>query len=133
MRIPTQLIIRALVFVAVAVAPARAGTPSDRMAAERREDGSVGRVSFLAHRGNAHSQAVLGFMYATGHGVPQNCERAVGWDQHAAEQGDATAQYLLGLMYDKGQGVPQDSILAHKWLILAAGQGHRAATRILRP
>jgi uncharacterized protein len=122
MRIPTQIIIHALVFVAAVVAPAGAGTPSERTAAERRDDASVGRVSFLAHRGNAHSQVVLGFMYATGHGVPQNFERAVGWYQRAAEQGDPTAQYLLGLMYDKGQGVPQDSILAHKWLILAAGR-----------
>jgi TPR repeat protein len=74
----------------------------------------------LAQRGNAAAQALLGFMYANGQGVPQGYEAATYWYRLAAEQGDTTAQYLLGLMYDKGFGVPLDEIAAHKWLNLAA-------------
>jgi TPR repeat protein len=74
----------------------------------------------LAERGNAAAQALLGFMYANGQGVPQGYEVATYWYRLAAEQGDTTAQYLLGLMYDKGFGVPLDEIAAHMWLNLAA-------------
>ena len=74
----------------------------------------------LAERGNAAAQALLGFMYANGQGVPQGYELATYWYRLAAEQGDTTAQYLLGLMYDKGFGVPLDDITAHMWLNLAA-------------
>jgi TPR repeat protein len=113
------MIIQAFVVLAVAVGSARAQTPFDSRAHGRDEPGGV---SLMARRGDAHAQAVLGFMYATGRGVPQNFERAVDWYRRAADQGDPTAQYLLGLMYDKGQGVRQDWVLAHKWLILAAGK-----------
>jgi uncharacterized protein len=119
MRSPTRMIIHAFVVLTIAVASARAEAPFDRRAHGRDE---ASGVSSLAHRGDARAQTALGFMYATGRGVPQNFERAVDWYRRAADQGDPTAQYLLGLMYDKGQGVPQDWILAHKWLILAAGK-----------
>jgi TPR repeat protein len=83
------------------------------------------RVGPAAQGGDARSQTVLGFMYATGRGVPQHFGNAVEWYSRAADQGDPTAQYLLGLMYDKGQGVPQDWVLAHKWLILATANAPR--------
>jgi uncharacterized protein len=85
---------------------------------------ATNRVFASAYRGNAHSQTVLGFMYETGRGVPQNFGNAVAWYSRAAEQGEPTAQHLLGLMYDKGQGVPQDEIVAHKWLNLAAAKAN---------
>ena len=74
----------------------------------------------LAERGNARAQAMIGFMYATGQGVPQSYDAAGYWYRLSAEQGDTTAQYLLGLAYDKGQGVPADEVAAYKWLNLAA-------------
>ncbi len=76
----------------------------------------------LAERGNARAQAMVGFMYATGQGLPQAYDAASYWYRLAAEQGDTTAQYLLGLAYDKGQGVPQDEVAAYKWLNLAAAR-----------
>lgn len=81
---------------------------------------SVRRTMTLAHRGDARAQAILGFMYANGRGVPQSYDVAVDWYLLAAEHGDPTGQYLLGLMYDKGFGVTHDVVLAHKWLNLAA-------------
>jgi TPR repeat protein len=107
-----RLIVLTTSFV-LATAGAEARDRDDYVASAR-------RVGPAAHHGDARSQTVLGFMYATGRGVPQHFGNAVDWYIRAAEQGDPTAQYLLGLMYDKGRGVPQDDVLAHKWLILAA-------------
>jgi TPR repeat protein len=93
------------------------------------EAGSAGRDDYaaqarriipLAQRGDAHAQAMLGFMYANGRGVPQSYDVAVDWYLKSADQGDPTGQHLLGLMYDKGFGVTQNVIMAYKWLNLAA-------------
>ena len=86
---------------------------------------SARRVIPLALRGDAHAQAVLGFMYANGRGVPQSYDVAVDWYLQSAARGDPTGQYLLGLMYDKGFGVTQNVIFAHKWLNLAAAHAPR--------
>jgi TPR repeat protein len=94
---------------------AKAGSASrDDYAAQAR------RIIPLAQRGDAHAQAMLGFMYANGRGVPQSYDVAVDWYLKAADQGDPTGQHLLGLMYDKGFGVTQNVIMAYKWLNLAA-------------
>jgi TPR repeat protein len=69
---------------------------------------------------NAKADALLGFKYEHGLGVPQSFNVAVDLYLRSAEHGDPTGQYLLGLMYDKGHGVSQDEVLAHKWLNLAA-------------
>ena len=91
---------------------------SDEVAAAR-------RIIPLAQRGDAHAQAVLGFMYANGRGVPQSYDVAIDWYLKSAAQGDPTGQYLLGLMYDKGFGVTQNVVLAYKWLNLAAAHAPR--------
>ena len=83
------------------------------------------RIIPLAQRGDAHAQAMLGFMYANGRGVPQSYDVAVDWYLKSADQGDPSGQHLLGLMYDKGFGVTQNVILAHKWLNLAAAHAPR--------
>src|SRR4051794_27240753 len=88
---------------------------------------SRGEVSFAkvvrsAELGSAKYQAVLGYMYETGRGVPQDYHLAAYWYRCAAEQGFAPAQHLLGLLYDRGQGVPLDYVEAHKWLNLAAAR-----------
>jgi len=86
---------------------------SDRFASPR-------RIIALANRGDAHAQAILGFMYEHGRSVPQSYDVAVDWYLQSAERGDPTGQYLLGLMYDKGFGVTRNVVLAYMWLNLAA-------------
>src|SRR5580704_14406704 len=81
------------------------------------------RIGPQARRGNARAEALLGYMYEHGLGVPQSWPAAVDYYLLAAEQGDATGQYLLGLMYDKGFGVSRDVVRAYKWLNLAASHG----------
>ena len=81
---------------------------------------AVTTLSPLAARGSARAQALLGFMYENGFGVPQAYDAAADLYLRAAMQGDPGAQSRLGLLYDKGHGVPQNIILSYKWLNLAA-------------
>jgi uncharacterized protein len=71
-------------------------------------------------RGNPRAEALLGFMYENGFGVPQNYDGAADLYARAAAQGDPFGQNRLGLLYDKGHGVAQDVVLAYKWINLAA-------------
>ena len=50
----------------------------------------------LADQGYANAQISLGYMYATGLGVPEDDVEAVRWYRLAAEQGYANAQISLG-------------------------------------
>jgi uncharacterized protein len=81
---------------------------------------AVHALSPLARRGNPRAQALLGFLYENGFGVPQAYDAAADLYQQAAIHGDVFAQARLGLIYDKGHGVPQNAILSYKWLDLAA-------------
>ena len=119
-----RTIIGAVLLALVANTPAAAGTFQSGMAAFSRDDYvTAGRAFWpLAEGGDARAQAILGFMFAAGRGVPQNYIAAANWYRRASEQGNPIAQYTLGLMYDKGQGVPQDYVEAFKWLDLAVGR-----------
>lgn len=77
----------------------------------------------LAEQGEVKAQIVLGSMYDTGLGVPQDYIEAAKWYLLAAKQGNSNAQFKLGSMYDIGLGVPQDYKEALKWWRLAAEQG----------
>lgn len=118
----TRLFVHAIVLGIIVSSPARAdGLGAGSAAFARNDYSTAARLLLpLAERGNAHAQAMVGFMYATGQGLPQAYDAAGYWYRQAAEHGDTTAQYLLGLAYDKGQGVPQDDVAAYKWLNLAA-------------
>ena len=108
-----------------AVPAAQAASLGRARIVDRSEAASMRRTAALAQRGDPHAQAILGFMYANGRGVPQSYDVAVDWYVLSAEQGDPLGQYLLGLMYDKGFGVTANVILAHKWLNLAAAHTPR--------
>ena len=85
----------------------------------------------LAEAGDASAQFILGVMYFTGQGVPQDDAEAVKWYRLAADQGNANAQSFLGDMYESGKGVPQDDAEAVKWYRLAADQGLANAQALL--
>jgi uncharacterized protein len=110
--------------VLLTLAPmAQAGSGKHRFASG--DAAGVSQIIGRAEHGDARAQAMLGFMYANGHGVPQSYDAAVNWYLQSAEQGDPEGQYLLGLMYDKGLGVHIDVIKAYKWLNLAAAHAPR--------
>jgi len=83
---------------------------------------AAAKVIRSAKLGDVRAQAVLGWMYAHGTGVPQNYFLAAKWYQSAAERGHGGAQFELGLLHNKGQGVPQDLVLAYMWLNLSASE-----------
>jgi TPR repeat protein len=72
---------------------------------------------------------MLGVMYATGQGIPQNYAEAVKWYRLATDQGSADAQYNLGGMYATGQGVQQNYVSAYMWLSLSATLGEQGAIK----
>jgi TPR repeat protein len=116
--------IGAVLLTILVVTPAAAASFQYGMAALSRDDyATAGRAFWpLAEGGDSRAQAMLGYMFANGRGVPQNYIEAANWYRRASEQGNPTAQYMLGLMYDKGQGVPQDYVEAYKWVDLAVGR-----------
>jgi len=121
-------VIGAALLVIGSIGPALAWEYGDGAAALDRHDYRAAARIFreLAVHGDPRSQAMLGFLYANGRGVPQNYGEAARWYRRASEQGNPTAQYMLGLMYDKGHGVRQDYVEAYKWLNLAvAGASER--------
>jgi TPR repeat protein len=75
-----------------------------------------------SEEGDAQAQAWLGYIYASGKGLPRNDAEAAKWYRKAAEQGNAYAQYTLGLFYDTGEGIPQDFAEAARWFRKAAEQ-----------
>lgn len=130
MRTPGLLLLAATLGVAAAATVSTA-TNADTLASGRaayaRRDyvRAAARLVPLAERGDAEAQMMLGFMHATGQGVPQSYDMAAFWYCRAAERGNTTAQHLLGLAYDKGQGVPLDEVQAYKWLNVAAAHAPR--------
>ena len=73
-----------------------------------------------AERNDIAAQALLGGMYSSGQGVPQNFYEAAKWYYRAADQGNGGAQFSLAVLYNKGVGVPRDYVLAYMWINLAA-------------
>ena len=105
------------------------GSAPRRLGPQKQDGGtpSVASIRERANTGEAIAQLILGVMYYTGTGVPQDESQAVGWFRKAAEQNDAAAQNLLGLMYDNGRGVPQDYSQAIAWYRKAANRNDAAA------
>lgn len=128
--VPTILFVIWL-FSAGSMRPACADSLGQATSAYSRGDyvRAVSALSPLAERGNARAQALLGFLYENGFGVPQAYDAAADLYQRAAMQGDPFGQCRLGLIYDKGHGVPQDVILSYKWLDLAAAHAAKRRER----
>ena len=84
-----------------------------------------------AEQGDAEAQFNLGYIYATGLGVPVDDTEAIYWYRKSAEQGYVTAEFHLGLMYLKGEGVPEDYVEAAHWLKQSAEQGHSEGQHLL--
>jgi len=88
---------------------------------------AIDKWEALANQGYAKAQSKLGWIYASGTGVPKNDEQAAEWLLKAANQGYAKAQYNLGVMYTKGKGVAKDDKQAVEWFLKAADQDYANA------
>ena len=81
------------------------------------------RLQKLAEFGDAQAQSILGRMYATGDGVPENAAKAAEWLEKSAAQGDADAQTVLAIMYRNDNGMPKNAATS------AAGDSKSATER----
>ena len=61
------------------------------------------------------AQRCLGILYANGHGVEKNVDKAFALYIKAAEQGDEVAQCNVGYYYDNGISVDLDPVKANEW------------------
>lgn len=122
-----------------------AGPYEDGTAAYGRRDYSAAMRLWrpLADEGDAAAQFMVGVMYKTGLGVPQDDATSVFWYRRAAEQGLSEAQFQVGLHhfqlalqhcrqlgfdhYSPGKACSQGESQAEKWLRKAADQGHAKA------
>jgi len=84
-----------------------------------------------AENGDRISQYALGYIYASGQGIPRDDTEAVKWYRMAADQGYAVAQTSIGISYEHGQGVERNLSEARKWFEKAAAQGDPRAIMIL--
>jgi TPR repeat protein len=78
----------------------------------------------MARRGDAKSQASLGFLYYSGKGVHRDDSKSLEWFRRAADAGQPTAQFFLGLHYFYGRGVPRDLARAYSWCDIALTNGY---------
>lgn len=109
----------------LATATGLAGSVADGQAAYLRQDFATALDILLplAEQGDAQAQVAIGILYARGHGVPQDGERAVEWYTKAAQQGIPQVQHDLAVKYFHGLGIPRDYALAADWWGKAADKG----------
>jgi TPR repeat protein/photosystem II stability/assembly factor-like uncharacterized protein len=130
---PFKTILMSLVLLIGLALPVIAEQFDDALAADKRGDYATAARLYrpLAEQGNPVAQHNLGFMYSTGHGVPQSHAQAVQWWRKAAGQGYAPSQFNLGNSYHSGNGVSQNDAEAFMWWRKAAEQGMaRAQTSV---
>lgn len=84
-----------------------------------------------ADQGRADAQALLGWCYSEGKGVPSNQAEAVKWYAKAANQGNAGGQFRLGIHYISGIGVEKNEKEGAKWLMKSSMQGNMEAQNTL--
>ena len=80
-------------------------------------------LSGLAEQGVSGAEEILGNMYATGDGVPQDSDLSLYWYLRAADHGSVDAMTAIGTIFEEGRGVPQDFAQAASWYRKAAQQG----------
>lgn len=89
------------------------------------------KLRSVAEQGNTRAQRLLGVMYSTGQGVPQDYSVGARWFKKAAAGGDRVAYVDLGVLYRQGLGVPKDPIAAYMWFSLAAQKGDAYSEKAL--
>jgi TPR repeat protein len=88
---------------------------------------AVRYVDAAAKTGRPSAQSLLGWMYASGTGVPRDARRASELYLEAARDNDLAAQNNLGELYEQGNGIRKDARLAASWYRRAAQAGFGAA------
>jgi TPR repeat protein len=88
---------------------------------------ALGDLRPLAAKGDPNAQFLLGMLYDSGKGVPQDQAAAASWYRKAAEQKHLVAQLYLGVLCYSGEGVKQDYAEAARWFRAPAESGNNQA------
>lgn len=120
------LLIMMIALVAAAPGAARAENFETGLEAFNAGDYATAYANWwpMAQRGDAKSQASLGFLYYSGKGVRRDDQQSLLWFSRAAEAGQPTAQFFLGLQYYYGRGVRRDLARAYSWCDIALTNGY---------
>lgn len=81
---------------------------------------SLSLATKQAEAGITSSKTLLGVLYETGRGIPQDLELAASWYELASNDGDPKAALRLGLLYLSGAGIEADKKKAAEQLQKAA-------------
>jgi uncharacterized protein len=115
----------AALWTLAAALPAAAGPLEDAQAALASGDyvTTMRLLGTLIDQDDTQAEALLGFMYIKGQGVPQDYTLGMRWMRIAADKGLPDAQNELGILFQRGWGVARNEAEAVKWFRLAADQG----------
>ncbi|KAI8888270.1 HCP-like protein [Backusella circina FSU 941] len=72
-----------------------------------------------ANQNNANAQACIGYLYATGKGVPKDYAITMDYFLRAAGNNESTSMSNIGYRFLNGKGVPFDKYKALEWFIRA--------------
>ena len=81
----------------------------------------------VEEKDDVNAMTLLGELYATGLGVPQNDAKAAEWYKFAADRGDRNAMFALAMFSLQGRSGPRDRDASAKWFAAAAKLGHPLA------
>src|SRR6516165_9909734 len=81
----------------------------------------------VEEKDDVSAMTLLGELYATGLGVPQNDAKATEWYKFAAARDDRNAMFALAIFSLQGRGGPRDRDARAKWFAAAAKLGHPLA------
>lgn len=84
-----------------------------------------------AEAGSSIAMSNIGFLHASGSGVPQDYDAAHDWYERGAEAGNVAAMNNLAELYYNGSGVRPDSNEARHWYGEAAAGGNVVAMNTL--
>ena len=90
-------------------------------------DAAFNSYSALVAEGDPEAMYVIGQMYESGQGTPQNFSSAMRWYRRAAKQDHAQAYFDIGRMFENSIGVPRDFGAAFDAYSAAADLGHAEA------
>ncbi|MCP4382530.1 MAG: hypothetical protein GY798_14125 [Hyphomicrobiales bacterium] len=84
-----------------------------------------------AEAGSTTAMSNIGFLHASGGGVPVDYDLAGEWYRRAAEAGNVAAMGNLATLYQNGAGLEQDLAEARRWYGEAAAGGNEVAMNAL--
>lgn len=93
------------------------------LVAQRQYNLAIQAFRLAAEQNYAAALNDIGYLYASGNGVPKDYNRALKWFSFSAAQNYAPAQSAIGDLYYSGFGVPKDYDQAMRWYQKAAAQG----------